>query len=116
MCYFSGICGEPCLPCDGGKRCLVQLCTHKKCKSKCEDLCKSGCKEKCEVSCPHLGPCNKKCGHSSSCSGRRDELSCEELCDKLLHCGHKCIGYCGENCPDTCSGCDTSVIHDPTDR
>ena len=119
---WLGICGEPCLPCEGGKRCIIQLCPHKKCKAKCEDPCKSGCKEKCGNICPHSGgqPCTKKCGHSSACSGRKSK-HCEEVCGKLLKCGHSCKGYCGEKCPTTesCPECNEpslDINDDPMNR
>ena len=61
------ICGEPCAPCDGNKKCLVQICDHKKCKSKCEDPCKSSCKEKCGAQCPHFEKCANGTLHLIEC-------------------------------------------------
>ena len=112
----GGLCGEPCLPCEG-LRCIVQLCMHKKCKSKCDDHCKSGCKEKCGKGCQHVGICTKKCGHSKLCTGRTGTNDvCTEPCSKLLDCGHSCVGYCGETCTSTCPTCDTSKLYSSVDR
>jgi hypothetical protein len=35
---------------------------------------------------------------------------CIEACQKTLPCGHKCIGFCGEPCPDLCWKCDRSKL------
>lgn len=34
---------------------------------------------------------------------------CYEPCEKMLNCGHSCIGYCGEPCPPLCRICNPEV-------
>lgn len=34
-----------------------------------------------------------------------DRVRCNEKCQKLLKCGHFCIGVCGESCPNICRRC-----------
>ena len=90
------ICGEPChqnqecglcrLPCQ------VQ-CQHSKCELLCHETC-APCIETCTWSCEHQGTCSMPCG--APC----DRLPCDERCGKLLACGHRCPGVCGEVCPE----------------
>ena len=49
-------------------------------------------------SCPH-GECEQVC--SEPCQ----DDPCSVPCDKLLRCGHPCIGLCGEPCPLLCRVC-----------
>lgn len=35
---------------------------------------------------------------------------CNEPCDKLLGCGHECIGLCGEICPLLCRTCNNTEV------
>ncbi len=94
----GGVCGAPCDPCKRKKSCLVSVCGHgKPCKVGCEDPCQVSCKAKCEFSCPHV-TCEKKCSASK-------HSVCELECDKMLPCGHRCGGVCGEPCPSQCSVC-----------
>ena len=34
------------------------------------------------------------------CAAPCNRLPCDERCDKLLACGHRCPSFCGEECPD----------------
>lgn len=54
----------------------------------------SSCVEDCDWQCIHEGECSLVCG--APC----DRLPCNLRCDKLLACGHRCPGICGEDCPD----------------
>ena len=96
-----GKCGQACQPCCKLK-CLFQ-CQHKRCKSLCEDVC-NDCKEKCDLKCDH-SKCTKKC--YAKCNRK----PCLEQCSKKLTCGHDCLGFCGEPCPqEACSECNKDVM------
>ncbi|CAF0906280.1 unnamed protein product [Brachionus calyciflorus] len=102
-------CGHKCsVPCS--KQC--QPC-QKECKNKCKH---SECPRKCSDPCaPCLEECTNKCKHSK-CSKTCDELCdrkpCDEPCDKLLKCGHPCIGLCGESCIDLCRICHKNKVNE----
>ncbi len=55
-------------------------------------------KEKCAWQCEHF-----EC--PSLCSEPCNRPPCNEPCKKLLRCKHKCIGLCGETCPQWCRIC-----------
>lgn len=81
----------PCiLPCQN-------RCVHSVCMRKCGQPCVP-CIEPCEWKCPHHS-CSKLCHEPC------DRPPCLMKCDKLLHCGHPCIGLCGDPCPDKCRIC-----------
>ena len=107
------ICGKPfstcnhhChAPCHGGTDCGLCVafcdvkCQHSNCASKCSEAC-TPCVEACQWSCEHQGSCTMRC--AAPC----DRLPCDERCAKLLSCGHRCPGICGEICPDDlCRDC-----------
>ncbi|KYG47209.1 hypothetical protein M433DRAFT_509938 [Acidomyces richmondensis BFW] len=92
-------------------------CKHR-CKSKChgKQPCPL-CNEKCEVRCSHAAcdkscnepctpcaepHCNSYCPHSQCgmpCAAPCDWLPCSMRCSKMLTCGCRCPGLCGEKCP-----------------
>lgn len=88
---------QPCRPCS--RSCEV-VCPHSKCASECSAPC-APCIEKCDWSCEHQGRC------SMPCAGPCDRLPCDERCAKILSCGHRCPGLCGEPCPEKeyCQSC-----------
>ncbi|NXO35213.1 ZNFX1 protein, partial [Locustella ochotensis] len=92
-------CQEPCTtecpPCQ--KKCQ-NYCIHSKCKKKCWERCVP-CAEPCEWQCQHY-QCTNLC--SEPCNRPR----CNVPCDKMLPCGHPCVGFCGEPCPKKCLVCD----------
>ena len=91
----ASIC-PPCLqPCDN-------YCFHSKCPKKCYEPCQP-CMEKCEWSCLHF-KCTKACGQL--CNRPR----CDKPCNKILKCGHLCIGLCGEVCPKKCRICNKKEV------
>ncbi|KAG8196385.1 hypothetical protein JTE90_009600 [Oedothorax gibbosus] len=99
----SGFCGNPCLPCD--KKCLMSCSHNKKCINSCYRPC-ARCENKCERKCEH-GTCSNQC--SEKCSIK----ACTFPCSKILPCGHKCIGLCGEGhdpCPYLCRVCNESDL------
>lgn len=100
-CGRTLVCGHPCasvctncppceLPCEN-------RCVHSECKKTCSELC-SPCKQKCEWKCKHY-QCTRLC--SEPCN----RPPCYQPCDKNLECGHRCIGLCGEPCPEFCRIC-----------
>ncbi|KAB5584014.1 hypothetical protein PHYPO_G00102520 [Pangasianodon hypophthalmus] len=81
----------PCtLPCQN-------RCVHSVCMRKCGQPCVP-CMEPCEWQCPHQS-CSKLCHEPC------DRPPCLKNCDKVLPCGHPCIGLCGDPCPDKCRIC-----------
>ncbi|CAO3619985.1 unnamed protein product [Cunninghamella blakesleeana] len=104
------ICGHYCTkgcanPDEHTERCLKkcdQRCLHGyQCGNPCWDVCIS-CIQTCPNKCPHF-TCNKKCYEVC------DRPPCNEKCDKVLSCGHKCRGYCGEPCT-TCPTCKPDLV------
>ncbi|GLJ17597.1 hypothetical protein SUGI_0306460 [Cryptomeria japonica] len=90
MASCSEIC-PPCMhPCE--KWCLHSRCTHP-----CGKLCIL-CREKCEWNCQHY-TCDHLCYETCS------RPPCDEPCQEILSCGHTCIGFCGEPCPNLCRVC-----------
>ncbi|MCJ8729395.1 hypothetical protein PDJAM_G00105760 [Pangasius djambal] len=81
----------PCtLPCQN-------RCVHSVCMRKCGQTCVP-CMEPCEWQCQHQS-CSKLCHEPC------DRPPCLKKCDKVLPCGHPCIGLCGDPCPDKCRIC-----------
>eukprot|EP00347_Sterkiella_histriomuscorum_P006278 403353380 len=72
-------------------------CVHSKCPKKCYEPCVL-CMEQCEINCEHF-KCEKKC--SQPCNKKL----CQSRCSKILKCGHRCIGLCGDSCPKVCKIC-----------
>lgn len=92
LCHGGTDCGLCVAPCE-------VRCQHSKCASRCSEAC-TPCVENCQWSCEHQGSCIMPC--SAAC----DRLPCDERCAKLLSCGHRCPGICGETCPeDLCKDC-----------
>lgn len=87
-------CREACQPC---KQPCSFKCKHSKCKKKCGEPCTS-CSEPCPRRCKH-SKCNKKCGAKCSVP------PCDNPCEKILKCGHPCVGFCGDPCPELCRIC-----------
>jgi hypothetical protein len=77
-----------CGPCR--KPCSI-ACQHTKCSGACAAPC-APCAEPCEWSCSHKGACLLPCGVPC------DREPCNMRCEKLLTCGHRCPGLCGEAC------------------
>ncbi|SPO02006.1 related to ECM32 - DNA dependent ATPase/DNA helicase B [Cephalotrichum gorgonifer] len=89
-------CPGTCATCsnkDGHLACNKVQCQHSRCGSTCGCPC-SPCIEKCTWSCKHRGPCTMPC--AAPCN----RLPCDERCERLLACGHRCPSFCGEDCPD----------------
>ncbi|GMT03799.1 hypothetical protein PENTCL1PPCAC_25973 [Pristionchus entomophagus] len=103
----QGLCGRPCL-------CLANCrvrCSHQRCGSmskekggnlsfgrQCSQPCVQ-CFEACDNHCEHRS-CSKKCFEVC------DVQACSQPCQKMLRCGHACLGLCGETCPKLCGTCD----------
>lgn len=91
-------CWEPCVrdcppcsvPCEN-------RCVHSICKKACGQPC-APCMEPCEWQCPHHS-CTKLCHEPC------DRPPCSVPCNNTLPCGHRCIGLCGDRCPDKCRIC-----------
>ncbi|NXU02820.1 ZNFX1 protein, partial [Buphagus erythrorhynchus] len=123
------VCSGSCHTCFGGrfhKACnrpcnSVLICSHKcqepcttecpPCQKECQNYCiHSKCKKKCWESCaPCAEPCEWQCQHyqcTNLCSEPCNRPLCNVPCDKMLPCGHPCVGLCGEPCPKKCLVCD----------
>ncbi|PKC03010.1 hypothetical protein RhiirA5_452565 [Rhizophagus irregularis] len=96
--------GIECPPC---KNYCTVTCEHTTCHKPCLEPC-AVCAEKCLWECKHQGICELSCG--APC----DRLPCNERCNKVLKCGHKCAGVCGEVCPskDFCVICAPEKVKD----
>lgn len=92
-------CASVCPPCN--KPCN-NFCVHSRCPKKCYALCVP-CTEPCQWQCKHYR-CNQPCGEFC------DRPRCDMPCEKLLKCGHHCIGLCGEKCPNLCRVCDRDQV------
>ncbi|XP_063071469.1 NFX1-type zinc finger-containing protein 1 isoform X2 [Engraulis encrasicolus] len=130
-------CGHPCpgtchsckrgrlhSPCN--KKCShILVCSHE-CRESCTPDCPP-CDMPCENRCPHskcqktcgepcapcAEPCNWRCHHqrcSKLCHEPCDRPPCTQPCHKLLHCGHQCIGLCGDPCPKKCRECNRDEV------
>ncbi|NXC85444.1 ZNFX1 protein, partial [Cercotrichas coryphoeus] len=110
---FHKACNSPCKS--------VLICSHKcqqpcttecpPCQKDCQNYCiHSKCKKKCWESCvPCAEPCEWQCQHyqcTNLCSEPCNRPRCNVPCDKMLPCGHPCVGLCGEPCPKKCLVCD----------
>jgi hypothetical protein len=91
-------CGHSCeLKCHQGSSCgpckqpCGIACHHTKCNQACAAPC-APCAEPCEWYCVHKGACLLPCGVPC------DREPCNNRCDKVLKCGHRCPGLCGEIC------------------
>ncbi|XP_016333043.1 NFX1-type zinc finger-containing protein 1-like isoform X2 [Sinocyclocheilus anshuiensis] len=91
-------CREPCVrdcpPCS--VRC-ENRCVHSVCMKTCGQTC-APCNEPCEWQCPHHS-CTKLCHEPC------DRPPCSVPCNNTLPCGHRCIGLCGDPCPNKCRIC-----------
>uniref|UniRef100_A0A8C2DH90 Zinc finger, NFX1-type containing 1 n=1 Tax=Cyprinus carpio TaxID=7962 RepID=A0A8C2DH90_CYPCA len=91
-------CREPCVrdcpPCS--VRCKNR-CVHSACMKTCGQPC-APCNEPCEWQCPHHS-CTKLCHEPC------DRPPCSVPCNNTLPCGHRCIGLCGDPCPNKCRIC-----------
>ncbi|CAG9858900.1 unnamed protein product [Phyllotreta striolata] len=92
-------CREACRPCN--KPCEY-ICKHSKCKKTCGNPC-TMCKENCPRQCAHQ-KCKRKCGQLC------DVPPCTKPCAKKIKCGHPCVGFCGDPCPQLCRICDKEQL------
>lgn len=92
-------CAKNCPPC---KMKCENRCNHSCCPKKCGQQCQR-CKEKCNWKCNHYA-CTQLCGEMC------DRPPCNKPCQKKLKCRHKCIGLCGEPCPNLCRICDKDKV------
>ena len=98
MCNFP--CSSSCPPCMEN---CNNYCVHSRCQRRCYELCVP-CAEPCKWKCEHF-ECTRLC--SELCN----RLPCNEPCKKKLKkCGHRCIGLCGEKCPNKCRICDREEV------
>ncbi|XP_063429947.1 NFX1-type zinc finger-containing protein 1-like [Mytilus trossulus] len=96
------LCKDKCSNCPPCARNCQTRCVHSKCQKYCGDVC-IPCVEPCEWQCEHHS-CKEVC--SKPCKRPR----CNHSCKKMLKCGHKCIGLCGELCPDVCRICNHDKV------
>ncbi|CAG2235642.1 NFX1-type zinc finger-containing protein 1 [Mytilus edulis] len=96
------LCKDKCSNCPPCARNCQTRCVHSKCQKYCGDVC-IPCVEPCEWQCEHHS-CKEVC--SKPCKRPR----CNHSCKKMLKCGHKCIGLCGELCPVVCRICNHDKV------
>ena len=103
-CDTSMICGHSCQDrchrptiCPPCRKECINKCRHTRCGFPCGERCVS-CVEVCEWECRHFR-CTKKC--NEPCNRER----CNYDCQRRLKCGHRCMGLCGEKCPNLCQIC-----------
>ncbi|EFA77791.1 NF-X1-type Zn finger-containing protein [Heterostelium album PN500] len=92
-------CGKECFNCKGN---CPNRCRHCRCKKLCIEEC-TPCKEQCIRTANGIR-CSKQCGEP--CDIPRITVPCE----KLLNCGHQCMGLQGEFCTKKCKVCDPEEI------
>jgi hypothetical protein len=98
------LCKDKCSNCPPCTRRCQNRCVHSSCQKFCGDVC-IPCAEPCEWQCKHHS-CNEIC--SEPCKRPR----CDEPCKKHLECGHRCIGLCGEPCPNVCRVCNKEIVQE----
>ncbi|XP_021369417.1 NFX1-type zinc finger-containing protein 1-like [Mizuhopecten yessoensis] len=101
------ICGHSCnsTKCGSCRSCNSQCknyCPHRHCTHACGSECRP-CHEKCSLKCPH-----HQC--SRLCFEQCDRPRCDRPCPLLLDCQHRCLGFCGDPCPESCIKCKTKHI------
>ncbi|CAK8680919.1 unnamed protein product [Clavelina lepadiformis] len=92
-------CASECQPCK--QKCELS-CRHRNCKHSCGVQC-STCRNPCPWKCKHQ-QCTKLCGEPCN------RPPCDHPCEKVLKCGHPCIGFCGEPCPKLCRTCNEDEV------
>ncbi|XP_048450280.1 NFX1-type zinc finger-containing protein 1-like, partial [Rhincodon typus] len=98
----KGPCADSCPPCPLP---CSNRCWHGTCQKRCSEICE-----------PCLQPCPWKCQHhqcSRACWEECDRPRCSLPCDRLLPCGHPCVGLCGESCPSLCRTCHLDELTSP---
>lgn len=96
-------CREPCVrDCPPCSSFCENRCVHSICKKSCGQPC-ARCIEPCEWQCPHYS-CTKLCHEPC------DRPPCLDPCNKKLPCGHRCIGLCGDPCPNKCRVCNKEEV------
>ncbi|KAM9361314.1 NFX1-type zinc finger-containing protein 1 [Symphorus nematophorus] len=80
------------------KKCEKFLCAL---KHRCTCLCYQACPKECLVKVEKVIP---RCQHTQMVPCHQDPktFTCQEPCQKLLHCGHPCDSLCGEPCTSKC--------------
>lgn len=106
-CEREQICGHKCidnacLKCKLCKKQCLYACEHSRCNSLCSDQCKP-CLKQCTWQCSHY-KCTKLCNEICN------RPKCPHPCKKILDCGHKCLGFCSEPCPEACIGCRPDIF------
>ena len=70
------------------------------------------CKQKCGNPCRGLASYGRECPHyndSEIYTEPNKGLKCDKPCHEHLSCGHRCIGICGDICPQVCRICSTDA-------
>ena len=101
-CGRTLVCGHPCesscsAQCPPCTRRCENKCQHSDCRKICGEAC-TPCREQCLWQCSHSS-CPKLCGEPC------ERKPCDKPCEKIIQCGHPCIGICGEKCPSKCRIC-----------
>ncbi|NXR16107.1 ZNFX1 protein, partial [Semnornis frantzii] len=87
------------------KPCQKVLCAH-------GHRCPQSCFEKCKPCQVIVEKTISKCGHLQMvpCSVPESKFVCQEACQKMLNCGHKCNRFCGQECTKQCPEWVTAVL------
>ena len=106
---------------------------HLPCNSSCNRtlFCGHICRDLCVRTCPPCSEpcrfCKRNCGHpcqlvksdkeqfphdksTDVCEDLCERTRCDNQCQKLLSCGHPCVGISGEVCPKLCRVCDKDAV------
>lgn len=70
------------------------------------------CEQKCCHPCRGLASYGRECPHHNNteiCTEPNKGLKCDKPCHEQLSCGHRCIGICGDICPQVCRICSTDA-------
>jgi len=70
------------------------------------------CKQKCCHPCRGLASYGRECPHHNNTEIYTEPnkgLKCDKPCHEQLSCGHRCIGICGDICPQVCRICSTDA-------
>ena len=101
-------CGEPCGECEFPLQTITLTCGHETVQT-----CTTNRNANAMMCNALLERVQLRCGHwvARHCSTANEPMICQEQCDHLLHCGHRCLGSCHEctnngqhlSCASVCS-------------
>ena len=106
------MCQETCSkPCT--PKCFAKMDKNLECGHKVEEYCFINPKKiVCQNPCNALLTCDHRCsGSCGVCHGGRLHIRCKSKCDRTLVCGHLCEFPCTPNCPPCLQKCNNYCVH-----